>query len=399
MPNYDFDKIIPRAGTDCVKYDLRKAFFGREEIIPMWVADMDFAVPEFVSGAIEERAKHPIYGYSILPEGYYSSITSWWKKRHGYAIEKDWIIYSPGIVTALNLIVETFTSPGDGVIVQPPVYFPFFWAVERNNCKLLHNELKNVGGHYEFDFEDLKKQIRRGAKMIILCSPHNPVGRVWTEKELSELVSLCLENGVKIVSDEIHADLALSPHKHIPTAILSAEAAANTITCLAPSKTFNLAGLNTSSVVISNEEWREKFKKTVDRVHLGSNIFGAVASVAAYTHGEDWLNSLLEYLHGNASLVYRFLEEHNLPITASPLEATYLMWLDFDGVGGRQTVVSGNKLKSQHARLKTFLVEELGLGLHDGRMFGPGGRGFQRMNIGCPRSVLHEALQKFKQLV
>ncbi len=382
---YDFDRVIPRERTNCVKYDLRKEFFGREDVIPMWVADMDFAVPDFITDSLIERAHHPIYGYSVLSESYYQSIINWMKKKHDWKIIKDWIVYSPGIVTALNLLVETFTEPGEAVIIQPPVYFPFFWAVEKTGRKLLYNQLVYENGRYVINFDDLEKKMRQGAKMVILCSPHNPVGRVWNREELEKLAALSLQYRVVVVSDEIHNDLVFKPHKHIPMATLSEETAMNTITCIAPSKTFNLAGMATSSIIISNPEWLKKFKKTIDRIHLNTNIFGSVASEAAYTHGEEWLEQLMVYLQGNIDFIKEHLISTIPKIRIIDPQATYLMWLDF------------NQFKIQNSKLKIHLVD-LGLGLNDGRQFGPGGRGFFRMNFGCPRGTIEEALGKLANL-
>ena len=383
---YDFDKIIPREHTVSVKFDLREAFFGKADVIPMWVADMDFEVPEFVSKAIQDRAKHPIYGYSFLSETYYQSIINWVGQKHGWTIQKDWIAHSPGIVTAVNLLVQALTLPGDPVIVQPPVYFPFFSAVQNNGRKLLYNQLINENGNYRMDFNDLEEKCREGAKMLILCSPHNPVGRVWTKEELQKIGDLAIKYDMLIVSDEIHNDLVFDPYKHIPTASLSEEIASRTVTCIAPSKTFNLAGMATSSVIISDPELRQKFKTQHEKMHLNNNIFGTVASEAAYSQGKEWLAQLMDYLKGNAELLRAYMTEYLPRIRISPLEATYLIWLDF------------NALDIKNSDLKTKIIEEAGLGFNDGRMFGPGGEGFQRMNIACPRPVLQEALERLRKV-
>jgi cystathionine beta-lyase len=380
--NFDFDRIIPREGTDAVKLEWRKRLFGREDILPMWVADMDFAVPPFVSEALKERAKHPIYGYSVLSESYFETIRGWQKRRMGWEIDKEWILFSPGIVTALNLLVETFTGPGDQIIVQPPVYFPFFWAVEKNGRTLLHNQLIEEKNRYFIDFDDLEQKAKAGAKMLILCSPHNPVGRAWTREELERLGEICLEYGLLIISDEIHGDLLMPGQKHVPFASLSEDLAMNTITCIAPSKTFNLAGLFTSSIIIQNEAMRDKFRVTQERIHLSPNIFGMVATQAAYSHGDDWLEQALSYIKQNAGVVERAFRERLPEVKVSPLESTYLMWLDIRGLGLADDEVG------------KILVEKAGVGLSPGKMFGPGGEGFQRMNIGCPRSILEEATER-----
>jgi cystathionine beta-lyase len=381
MP-YDFDQVIPRDGTNAVKLEWRKQLFGRRDVIPMWVADMDFAIPPFVSEAIRKRAEHPIYGYSSFPDTYYEAIIGWQNRRLGWKIEKEWIFFSPGVVTALNLLVEAFTEPGDKIIVQPPVYFPFFWAVERHHRILLFNGLRETNNRYTIDFEDLEQKVRSGAKMLILCSPHNPVGRVWSQEELERIGKLCLENNVLIISDEIHGDLVHHGHQHIPLATISEEIAMNTITCIAPSKTFNLAGLFTSSIIIPNEVLRNKYAITHEKIHISPNIFGIVASEAAYSQGDEWLKELLQYISSNATIVEKALADSLPGVKTSPLEATYLLWLDF-----RDYNLSDDDLKR-------ILTEKAGVGLSPGEMFGPGGEGFQRMNIGCPRSVLEEATNR-----
>lgn len=386
MIHYNLDEIISREGTDCVKYDLREVIFGRKDVIPMWVADMDFAVPAFVQEAVTKRAAHPIYGYSVIPDSYYDSIISWQNKRYNWQINKNQILFSPGVVTGLNIIVQALTDPGDKIIVQPPVYFPFFSSVENNGRKLVLNQLIEKDGVYSIDFDDLERKMKDGARMMILCSPHNPVSRCWRKEELEWIGAKCLEYGVVIVSDEIHCDLVFNPFQHIPLATLSEEISQNTITCIAPSKTFNLAGLFASSVIITNEHLREKFKKASERVHLSANLFGITAAEAAYRQGGPWLSELMAYLNDNAVFTNEFLAS-NLPvITMSPVEATYMAWLDF------------RKLGIPDKELRKMLIEKAGLGFVDGPTFGIGGEGFQRMNFACPRSILEKALEPLVQL-
>lgn len=385
--NYSFDEIIPRENTNCVKFDIRKQYFGREDVIPMWVADMDFAVPPFVQEAVRKRAEHPVFGYSIIPESYREAIAGWQLKRFGWEIKKDWILFSPGVVTGLNVIVQALTEPGDRIIVQPPVYFPFFSSVENNGRKLVLNQLLEKDGVYTIDFEDLEAKMKDGAKMLVLCNPHNPVSRCWTREELEWLGAKGLEHGVIIVSDEIHCDLVFEPHRHIPMASLSEEIANNTITCIAPSKTFNLAGLYSSSIIIQNDSLRRRFKVAEERVHLSANLFGIVAAEAAYRHGEEWLRQLMAYLRGNIDLVTGFFAEEMPAITVSPAEATYMLWLDF------------RKLGIPAPEVKKRLIERAGLGLVEGPVFGAGGEGFQRINIGCPRSTLETALGRFRKIL
>lgn len=384
---FDFDIIVPRENTNCVKFDFRKQYFGREDVIPMWVADMDFPVPPFVLEAVRKRAGHPVYGYSIIPDSYYEAVMGWQSGRYNWEILKDWILFSPGVVTGLNVIVQALTDPGDSIIVQPPVYFPFFSCVENNGRKLLYNQLVEKNGVYTIDFDDLENKMKSGARMLILCSPHNPVSRCWSREELEWLGARSLEYGVLVVSDEIHCDLVFEPHHHIPLATLSEEIAQNTITCIAPSKTFNLAGLFTSSIIIANDSLRRRFKHAAEKIHLSANIFGITAAEAAYREGEEWLGELMAYLKTNVSLVKDYLAVNMPEITVSPTEATYMQWLDF-----RQLGFSAPDLKNH-------LINKAGLGFVEGPTFGPGGDGFQRINIACPRITLEMALERLPMIL
>ncbi|HHN48066.1 MAG TPA: putative C-S lyase [Bacteroidales bacterium] len=384
---YNFDEIIPRQNTSCVKYDLLDHFFGSPDLIPLWVADMDFHTPDFVVNAIKERASHEIYGYSFRTLDYDQAIIGWFKRRHGWEIREEWLAFSPGVVPALNLIVMGFTQPGDEIIVQPPVYFPFFSAVENHGRTLVHNQLMYKNGRYYFDFDDLEKKISVRTKMLMLCNPHNPVGCAWTEEELTKLAEICRNHNILILSDEIHCDLTLSPHKHAVMASLSDDIANQTITTVAPSKTFNLAGMATSAVVCSNPELKQRYDKILDQVHVGmGNLFGAVAAQAAYTHGDEWLNQMLEYVKENCRFVCDFLENYLPQIRPVPLEATYLLWLDCSAAGF-----------GSHDELKDFMIQKAGLALSDGATFGPGGEGFMRMNLACPRSLLEKALLQLRE--
>ena len=382
MQQFDFDRIIDRRGSHSYKYDGLKKIFGREDVLPMWVADMDFAVPPAVQEAIRRRAEHPIYGYTFRPDEYYKSIVNWIGRRHGWRVEREWIRYSPGIVPAINMAVQGFTEPGDGVILQSPVYHPFFYAINLNHRKVLNNPLREENGYYTFDLDDLAEKAKE-AKLLLLSNPHNPVGRSWDEVELRQLGEICVENDVLIVSDEIHADLTLPGHRHVPLASLSEEIAAHTITCMAPSKTFNLAGLSTSSVIIPEEKLRERFEEVVESLHIGGgNLFGIEASIAAYNHGDAWLDALLEYVQGNVDYARTFLAGKMPEVTLSPVEATYLLWLDF-----RRTGMDAETLKR-------FMTEEAKVGGNDGAMYGPGGEGFVRLNVACPRTVVEEAFER-----
>jgi cystathionine beta-lyase len=354
----------------------------------MWVADMDFRTPDFIMEAIRKRTEHEVLGYSIRPESFYLAVIGWYKQRQAWSIERESILFSPGVVAALSMAVNAFTREGDKVIVQPPVYHPFFSVVKENNRQLLYNTLREEDGYFRMDLQDLRRKIDRDTKLILLSHPHNPVGRVWTPDELKELAELCLENNIIIVSDEIHSDLVFPPYVHTPLCTLGAEIADITVTCVAASKTFNLAGLSSSVVIISNEELRSRFNHEVGKGHLFmGNIFGNIAMEAAYGQGADWLDQLLDYLKGNAELLTEFTKV-NLPgIRVRPPEATYLAWIDMRNLGMKD--------KS----LREFMIREAKIGCNDGPSFGPGGSGYQRLNFACPRSLLREALQQLQRAV
>jgi cystathionine beta-lyase len=380
--DYNFDELIDRQNTDCVKYDLRKAVFGKEDVLPMWVADMDFRTPDFIIDAIKDRLKHEVLGYALNPTRLYDAIISWMYQRHNWDIKKGWIVLSPGVVPSMAILVQAFSDPGDEVIVQQPVYFPFFKTIRNNGRKILNNPLVLKNGRYEMDLEDLEKKITSRTRMIFLCSPHNPGGRVWRRQELEAIAEICIKNKILIVSDEIHADLILFNNKHIPTASLSKEIAQNTVTCMSSSKTFNTAGLNTSYMIISNHKLRKIYKDKLSDFQLDlGNISGLVALEASYLKGADWLDQLLRYLEGNILFLETFIQKNIPTIQAMRPEGTYLVWLDF-----RKT---GLDLK----KLTHFLIYKAGLGLSDGPLFGEEGIGFQRLNTACPRAVLRKGLE------
>lgn len=386
--SWNFDEHARREGTNCVKYDLRNEIFGVEDVIPMWVADMDFNTPDFIINSLSGRLGHEILGYSFRPPEYFSSIIGWCERRHNWKIEKEWICFSPGIVPALNFCTLAFTNPGDSIIVQPPVYFPFFSAVEAHGRKLVYNPLIESAGNWEMDFENLRNSIGEDTKMIILSNPHNPLGRVWYPDELSEIADICLKNNIIIVSDEIHCDLVLPGFKHTPMAKLSAKAAEITITCLAPSKTFNLAGLSTSSVIISNPNLRKSFNSVVEKLHVGNgNIFGTEASITAYTNGDRWLDQLLIYLNNNVEYVMNFCREKVPEIKPLRTEATYMIWLDCRSIG-----MSGTELQN-------FFVSKAGIGMNEGSTFGPGGAGYMRMNLACPLKTIVKAFDQIEKAI
>ncbi len=385
---YNFDQKIDRLDSNSVKYDIREIYFGNKNVIPLWVADMDFATPECIRKAILKRAEHEIYGYSIKPESYYTSIQNWLKTQHNWSIPKESIDFSPGVVPGIVFSILALTDPGDKIIVQTPVYFPFFTSIEGNNREMLVNPLKENKGYYEMDFDDLKSKIDSRTKMILLSSPHNPVGRVWKKEELQELVEICVENDIIIASDEIHADLVFQPHKHIPLASLSEKAKQQTITFMAPSKTFNMAGLSSSFVIIENETYHKKYRALIDSYHLsGGNLFGIVGTEAAYLHGEGWLKQMLIYTEKNIDFVSDYLAKNIPQIHFAKPEGTYLLWINFKA------------LKMTDAQLKEFLVHQAEIGLNQGIIFGENGSGYMRMNVACPKSLLEKALNQLKRAI
>ncbi len=386
---YDFDTVIDRLPTSSAKWSLRKELTGVEDVLPLWVADMDFTSPPEVVKAIKERAAHPLYGYTTNTDGYYNGLINWMNKRHGWSgIQRDWVCFSPGVVAGTCFAIQAYSQPGDKVIVQPPVYHPFKISVLSNGRQIVDNPLKIVKGNYVMDYEDLEKKIDGRTKMIILCSPHNPVGRVWKRAELEQLVEVCEKKDIIIVSDEIHMDLILGKTKHTCTATLSEEAMQRTVTLVAPSKTFNLAGLSNSSAIIPNKKLRDAFLNVTQNhgIHFG-NIFGMVAQEAAYTKGEAWLEELLVYLKGNFEYLEQFIKKKIPGLKVYPLEGTYLAWVDCTSLG------------LDDAALKEFMLKKAKLWLDEGTMFGIGGSMFMRINIGCPRSILKQALENLEKAV
>ncbi len=387
--NYNFDETVPRRNTGCYKWDKLQDFYGSSDLIPLWVADMDFRTPDFVVQAIRDRAAHEIYGYTFRTPQFNEAICNWFRRRHHWDIDPGWISFSPGVVPAINLLVLALTNPGDEIIIQPPVYFPFYGAVENHGRKLVLNPLNFDGNTYTFDLEDLRGKMSASTRMLILSNPHNPVGRAWTKEELADLATLCVRNNVLIVSDEIHCDLTLPGFTHIPLASVSEEIAGHTITTIAPSKTFNLAGLSTSAVICSDSGIKVAYDRMLDNIHVGmGNLFGLEALQAAYNRGDEWLDQLRQYINGNYRFVAGFLKEHISEIAPIPLEATYLLWLDCRRLG----------FETSEA-LKQFMIDQAGLAMSEGASFGPGGEGFMRMNLACPRSLLTQALHRLRQAI
>lgn len=385
---YDFDKVINRLNTASVKWDEVDRIFGDKDLLPLWVADMDFQVPAPVTDALRERVEHGIFGYTERPESYYEAVIGWMERRHEWSVQKEWICHCPGVVPALSYLVQVFTEPGDKVIIQPPVYHPFTSVVTDNGREVVHNPLKYEQGRYFMDFEDLRQKMDPSVKLLILCNPHNPGGRVWTKEELTELGNICLENNVMVISDEIHGDLILKGHKHIPFAAISEEFAQNSIICTAPSKTFNMAGMQTSNIIIPNKEYREAFQKMMSKLVLRmTNTFGVVATEAAYRHGDEWLDQLLAYLQGNLDFLTEYIETHIKGIKVIQPEGTYLVWLDCRELG------------MDTKGLQEFMGKQAKVAVNQGHVFGPGGEQFIRLNMACPRSLIEEGLERIAKAV
>jgi cysteine-S-conjugate beta-lyase len=380
---YNFDEIVDRKGTSAYKIDLCKTRFGTDDLLPLWVADMDFRTPDFIMDAIRKRTEHEVLGYTIRNQDFFDPLIDWLKIRHNWNVDSKWIGYIPGIVPGIAFAINAFTNPGDKVVIQPPIYPPFMNTVINNHRELVYNPLVLRGGQYQMDFEALESSIDERTKMLLLCSPHNPGGRVWNKDELTRLAGICNRNNIIVVSDEIHADLVLPGYEHCPFPTISNEAFNNSITLIAPSKTFNIAGLVSSSYIIPNSILRNKYKSYIEALEVsGGNIFAYTATVAAYKHGAEWLDQLIRYIQGNVDYIQDFLS-NNLPkIKAIIPQASFLIWLDFRGLG------------LSDEEIRNLLIHEAKLGFNDGPSFGPGGEGFQRINVGCSRIVLKEAMDR-----
>jgi cystathionine beta-lyase len=380
--SFDFDKVIARTGSASVKFDGRAEYFGSADVLPLWVADMDFAAPEAVTKALAKRAEHPIYGYTFYPESMVDALIAWLQKRHGWAVQRDWIIMAPGVVTSLFAGVMAFAEQGEAVIVQPPVYAPFFSSVTTNQRRLIENPLLLIDGVYHIDFEHLERCAAEGAKMLLFCSPHNPVGRVWNKAELEQLLAITRRYDMTILSDEIHADLIYPDEKHITLAMLANDND-KIITAVAPSKTFNIPGLGLSALIVPNPEQRAKLKKVFESLHLSNtNPFSIAPFEAAYRDGESWLDELRIYLRNNRDFVSDYLKKNLPAIRLIQPQGTYLLWLDCRGLG------------MTDSKLEAFFVQEAKVGLNTGKSFGDGGSGFMRLNIASPRTVIVEALNR-----
>jgi cystathionine beta-lyase len=388
MKKYNFDIALNRKNTDSIKYDAIEKIWGVKDGMPLWVADMDFATPDFIIEAIKKRLEHPVLGYSFKNSQHLESISRWIKKRHNFDVSTHEISGSPGVVAGLSMAIQEFTKPGDKIIIQPPVYFPFSHIIKESGRKLVYNPLQIQEGNIQMDIEDLAKKIDKETKMILLCNPHNPGGRAWTKEELSQIDHLAQRNNLLVVSDEIHADILLNGHTYTPYASVSDYAAHHSITFGAPSKTFNIPGLATSFMIAKNPEIKKRYDKVLELYHLQKgNLLGNIALTAAYTQGEAWLDQLLEYLQKNLNLVEDFFKKQIPQIKVYRPEASFLVWLDCRNLG------------LNDEELKDLFFNKAGVILNPGYTFGPGGEGFMRMNIALPREKLKKALNKIKKAI
>ena len=384
---YDFDEVIERRKTDSSKWDNVVNLFGSEDVLPMWVADMDFRIPQPIVDAVVKRAQHPIYGYT-LSAGTLKAVIDRLYRLYGWKVEPEWIIITPGVVPAVNAAVRAYSGDKGSVVVQSPAYPPFWISATNNNCVAVPNPLVLKDGRYEIDFDDLEaKFASSGAKAIILCSPHNPVGRVWSREELTRMGEIALRHGAVVISDEIHCELTLHGNKHVPFATISPEFERNSITCYAPSKTFNIAGMHCSVAIVPDEGIRKRFNDARAGIMGSPDLLAVYAMQAAFTHGDEWLEQALEYIEGNLEYMMKYFAERIPKIRPLRSEGTYLVWLDCRGLG------------MDPKALRKFFNEKAKVGLNDGPSFGPGGEGFQRMNIACPRAHLEEGLRRIEKAV
>jgi len=383
----DFDRVIGRVGTACDKYDGLAGYFGASDLLPLWVADMDFAAPEAVTAALTARAAHPIYGYSFFPESLYAALMAWLRQRHGWSVEREWIVMAPGVVSSLHAAAMAFAEPRQGVIVQPPVYAAFFSAVTTTGRRLILNPLVLDAGHYRIDFDHLEQCAADGARLLFLCSPHNPVGRVWRIQELREILRIAARYDLRIVADEIHADLVYPEYRHTMLATL-AQQGERVISAISPGKTFNIPGLGLSCLIVPDTGDRDAIARVFDSLHLQHcNPFSSVAFEAAYRGGAAWLDSLLTYLRDSRDLVSDFLRVHVPQIKLIQPEGTCLLWLDC------------RAMNLNDDQLRDFFVHQVRLGMNPGRVFGENGSGFMRLNIGAPRQVIAQALARIAHAV
>ena len=381
---FDFDKVPQRLGTNSVKWDAAEKVFGSKDILPMWIADMDFAVAPAITEALHKKVDQSVFGYTFLSDEYYNAVINWMKTRHNFEVEKDEIVFTPGVVPGLDFALQVLTQPGDDVMVETPVYGPFYSVIKKNGCSTVDVPLVNDNEYYSFDFELLEKSITEKTKAFMLCSPHNPSGRVWKREELLKLADICQRHNIFVISDEIHNDLILEG-EHIVFAGLNEWTAQHTITCTAPTKTFNLASVIDSNIIIKNEEIRKQFKEKCSAAHCSSsNCFVEPIVCAAYNEGAQWLDELLVYIKGNRDYLCDFVKKNLPELTVHPMEGTYLAWLNCEKLGMR-----GDELKN-------YITEKCGLGMNNGSFFGQAWDGYCRMNLACTRATVEEACRRLE---
>ena len=382
---YNFDEIVPRTGTNSYKWDSAVD----TDVLPMWVADMDFRTAPVIIEALRQRVEHGIFGYTRVPDAYYEAVTGWFERRHGWQIRKEWMIYTSGVVPAISAVIKVLTEPGDKVLVQTPVYNCFFSSIRNNGCEIIRNPLSYAHDTFTIDYEDLeRKAADPRVKVMLLCNPHNPGGRVWTADELREIAAICYDSGTFVISDEIHADLTLPPYKHHPFATVSEKAAANSLVFMAPSKAFNMPGLGSSYAITVDKGIRERFQTFMEAGEFSEgHLLAYIGAAAAYMHGAEWLEQMLDYIKGNIDFTENYLEEYIPGISMIRPQASYLVFLDCRALG-----------LTQEALTRLF-AEKAHLALNDGTMFGVPGEGFMRLNIGCPHSVLEQALKQLRDAV
>lgn len=380
---YDFDEIIDRRGTNCVKWDSAE----NPDVLPMWVADMDFRTAPAIIDALRRRMDHGIFGYTRVPQSYYEAVTGWFARRHGWNIDKDWIIYTSGVVPALSAIIKAMTVLGDKVLIQTPVYNCFFSSIRNNGCEIVESPLVYADNTYSIDFEDLERKASDPkVKAMILCNPHNPAGRVWNRDELIRIGEICIRHDVVVIADEIHCELVMPGYEYTPFASISEEFSRHSVSCVSPSKAFNIAGLQIANIVCADAGRRAKIDRAININEVCDvNPFGVIALQAAYNEGAEWLDQLLEYIHGNYEYMRSFCEEHLPDFPITKLEGTYLVWMDC------------RKFGMTSAELEKRLIEEAGLWLNPGTMYGQDGEGFMRWNIACPRTRMIEGLRRFEK--
>lgn len=386
---YNFDEVIDRRNTQAVKLERCKALFGTEDLLPLWVADMDFRTPDFIIDAIRKRLEHPILGYTMPSKTFYSTSINWIKEHHKWDVQREWFGFLPGIVPGLSFAVQSLTNPGDEIIVQPPVYYPFFHVIEKNSRVIVQNQLKEEQGRFVMDLDDLEKKFSPKTKLLILCNPHNPGGRVWTKEELQQLAAVCEKHQVTIVSDEIHADMVLPGNTaHTPFATVTAWSQQNTVTFMAPTKVFNMPGLISSAYIIPNADLHRRFAQFLEASEMnGGNMFAYMAAVAAYENGEEWRKQMLDYVQANIEYIAGFLKNNIPQIKPMIPEASFLVWLDCEELG----------MKTDD--LHEFFSLKAALGLNKGTIFGPGGEYHLRLNVACPRSILEKAMTQLQKAV